>query len=33
MLAQQRQQQRGKPTKQRIKPIGLDPVEDEPSGT
>jgi Flp pilus assembly protein TadD len=35
MIAQQRQQQspRGKPTKQRIKPIGLDPVEDEPSGT
>ena len=31
MLAQQRQP--GKPAKHRIKPIGLDPVEDEPNGT
>jgi Flp pilus assembly protein TadD len=34
MLAQQRQQSpRGKTAKPRIKPIGLDPVEDEPNGT
>jgi Flp pilus assembly protein TadD len=30
MLAQQ---QRGKPNKKNIKPLGIDPIEDEPSGT
>jgi Flp pilus assembly protein TadD len=30
MLAQQ---QRGKPSRKGIKPIGIDPVEDEPNGT